>query len=292
MQHSVRDAAPSRSRSRSSGWFRRALVALPGRLPPLPWSLGDLRSRWWALVPAGSIVVVIAVINSTPARRPRSPTWPWSAVPPLAALALGGWSAGRGPAWALAAVPLFALAWAAPGSLAGEAAATALSALACIALGWLLVSVVPALWLRLGDLRDGGDRHLARRHRPAAGPELGPQRRPPGRRPAPPAGGPLRLRRDGLRRPLRRRPGRLPPRTSADRPKTSDMAAFRPIGSVRGRSGRGAGAGVRPALLRRRRRCRRRCRSRSRWRWCSALGARDARTGRSPRRPRRGGPRA
>ena len=47
-------------------------------------------------------------------------------------------------------VPLFALAWALPGALAGEAAATALSGIACIALGWMLVSVVPAGWLRLG----------------------------------------------------------------------------------------------------------------------------------------------
>src|SRR6202042_3293045 len=49
-----------------------------------------------------------------------------------------------------AALPLFALAWADPGSLAGEASATALSGLGCISLGWLLVSVVPALWLRAG----------------------------------------------------------------------------------------------------------------------------------------------
>ena len=50
----------------------------------------------------------------------------------------------------MVAAALFALAWAVPESLAGEAAATALSGLACIALGWMLVSVVPALWLRLG----------------------------------------------------------------------------------------------------------------------------------------------
>ena len=35
------------------GLIQGALVALPGRLPPLPWGLGDLSSRWWALVPAG-----------------------------------------------------------------------------------------------------------------------------------------------------------------------------------------------------------------------------------------------
>jgi hypothetical protein len=71
-------------------------------------------------------------------------------VPPLAALALGALVHGARPGWALAAVPLFAIAWAAQGSLAGEVAATALSALACVSLGWLLVSVVPARWLRWG----------------------------------------------------------------------------------------------------------------------------------------------
>ncbi len=72
------------------------------------------------------------------------------AVPPLAAFSLGALVRGSRPAWAWATLVLFALAWASPGSLAGEAAATALSGLACIALGWLLVSIVPAYWLRLG----------------------------------------------------------------------------------------------------------------------------------------------
>jgi hypothetical protein len=48
------------------------------------------------------------------------------------------------------AAGVFALAWAARGSLVGETAAMVLSGLACITLGWMLVSVVPALWLRLG----------------------------------------------------------------------------------------------------------------------------------------------
>ena len=56
------------------------------------------------------------------------------AVPPLAALALGLLVRGARPAWSLAALPLFALAWAWQGSLAGEIAATALTALACVAL--------------------------------------------------------------------------------------------------------------------------------------------------------------
>jgi hypothetical protein len=47
-------------------------------------------------------------------------------------------------------IPLFALAWAARGSLAGEASAAAVSSLACITLGWLLASAVPGPWLRWG----------------------------------------------------------------------------------------------------------------------------------------------
>jgi hypothetical protein len=131
------------------GLVQAALVALPAPRP-LPRWLDWARSPWWALIPALSIAVVIAVIELDS----ESATWlsylALVAVPPLAAVALGLLVRGSQPVWALAALPLFVLAWAAPGSLAGEAAATALSGLACIALGWLLVSVVPAHWLRLG----------------------------------------------------------------------------------------------------------------------------------------------
>jgi hypothetical protein len=127
-----------------------ALVALPwGPLPELPEPL-RLRSRWWALVPAGSIVAVIAVIELDSGSATALSYLALVAVPPLAALALGLIVRGARASWALAAIPLFALAWASPASLAGEAAAIALSGLACVSLGWLLVSVVPAYWLRLG----------------------------------------------------------------------------------------------------------------------------------------------
>jgi hypothetical protein len=131
------------------GFVQAALVLLPAPRP-LPAWLGGLRSRWWALIPALSIAVVIAVIELDS----NSATWlsylALVAVPPLAAFALAALIRGSRPTWALTAVALFALAWASPHSLAGEAAATALSGLACIALGWLLVCVVPAYWLRLG----------------------------------------------------------------------------------------------------------------------------------------------
>ncbi len=130
------------------GLLQAALVALPApRALPL---IERLRSRWWALIPALSIVVVVWVIELDSNSATALAWLALVAVPPLAALALGQLVHGSRPAWALAAIPLFALAWASKGSLAGEAAATALSGLACIALGWLLVSVVPALWLRLG----------------------------------------------------------------------------------------------------------------------------------------------
>jgi hypothetical protein len=131
------------------GVVQAGLVALP-RARPLPATLARLGGRWWAVVPALSIVVVVAVIELSS----DAATWltylALVAVPPLAALALAALVRGGRAAWAWAAVPLFALAWAAPDSLAGEAAATALTGLACVSLGWLLVSVVPARWIRLG----------------------------------------------------------------------------------------------------------------------------------------------
>ena len=130
------------------GLLQAALVALPGPLPRL--SLSGFRSRWWALLPALSIVFVIAIVALESDSATVLSWLALVAVPPFAALALGWLVRGGSPAWALAAVPLFALAWASPGSLAGETAATALTALGCIGLGWLLVSVAPAPWLKLG----------------------------------------------------------------------------------------------------------------------------------------------
>jgi hypothetical protein len=131
------------------GLVQAALVALPAARP-LPAWLDRWGGRWWALVPALSIVLVIGVIELSSDSATAFTYLALIAVPPLAALALGGLLRGSRPAWALAALPLFAVAWAARGSLGEEAAATVLSALACISLGWLLVGGVPARWLRLG----------------------------------------------------------------------------------------------------------------------------------------------
>jgi hypothetical protein len=120
---------------------------------PQPWRspwLDRFRSPWWALVPALSIVVVIGVVALAGESATALSWLALVAVPPFGALALARLVRGARAEWAFAVAPLFALAWAEPGSLVGETAATTLTALGCIGLGWLLVSVAPAAWLRLG----------------------------------------------------------------------------------------------------------------------------------------------
>jgi hypothetical protein len=125
-----------------------ALVAAP-RAPVHP-LLNRLGNRWWALVPPLSIAVAIVAIALDSASAHFLTYLALVAVPPLAALALAAIARGSRPSLALLVVPLFALAWAAHGSLSGQAAALALSALACVSLGWLLACVVPGRWLKLG----------------------------------------------------------------------------------------------------------------------------------------------
>lgn len=127
--------------------LQAVLIALPRAGPRFAWMP---KSRWWAVVPAGSIVVVVFGIELLPDSATALAYLALVAVPPLAAVALGWLLPGSRPAWALAAAVLFGLAWAAQGSLVGETSAAALAALACIALGWLLVAVVPGAWLRWG----------------------------------------------------------------------------------------------------------------------------------------------
>jgi hypothetical protein len=124
------------------------LVAAP-RAATLP-LLDRLRSNWWALVPPLSIVVAIGAISLDSASADALTYLALVAVPPLAAAALAWIAHGGRPALALLVVPLFALAWAAGGSLGAQTAALALTALACTTLGWLLVCVVPPRWLKLG----------------------------------------------------------------------------------------------------------------------------------------------
>ena len=125
-----------------------AVVTVPGA-PPRG-LLDRVRSRWWALVPPASIIVVIALVGLYASSANALSYLALVAVPPLAAIALGAVMRGARPPLALAAVPLFALAWAVSGSLVGETAALALSALACVTLGVFLAAVVAPRWLRLG----------------------------------------------------------------------------------------------------------------------------------------------
>ena len=125
-----------------------ALVAAPKA--PATGLLMRLQSRWWALVLPLSIVVVIFAVALESASARFLTYLALVAVPPLAAAALG-WLLHGARIWlALLAIPLFALAWAAAGSLSGETAALALSALACVTLGWLVACVVPPRWTALG----------------------------------------------------------------------------------------------------------------------------------------------
>lgn len=127
----------------------QALLVLAPR--PAPARLLDrFQSNSWALLPPLSIVVVVAAIGLDSAFADFLTYLALVAVPPLAALALAVVMRGGRPALAWLAIPLFALAWAARGSLGGETAALALSALACVSLGWLLVCLVPGRWLKLG----------------------------------------------------------------------------------------------------------------------------------------------
>jgi hypothetical protein len=101
-------------------------------------------------VPAGSIAVVIAAVGADSATADLLTYLALVAVPPLAALALAGICRGARPSLALLVAPLFAIAWAASGTLAGEACGLALSGLACVTLGTWLVALVPSGWLKLG----------------------------------------------------------------------------------------------------------------------------------------------
>ena len=128
--------------------LQAAVVAMPGRGVPAP--LARLGGRGWALtlpVPIAAVVAGIALVPDVDDVL----TWlALIAVPPLAALALGWAARFARPPLALLALPLFALAWAANGTLAGDAAGTLLTALSCVTLGRLLAGVVPSAWLKAG----------------------------------------------------------------------------------------------------------------------------------------------
>jgi hypothetical protein len=147
----VSDAALIGAQAATVALPRRNAIRLPERL----------RSRWWALVPLGSIVAVIVGINWASGTAHGLAWLALIAVPPLAAAALGGLARG-GRLWlAPLAGALLALAWADRHGLAGEAAAVALDMLSCATLGVLLATVTPASWLKVGIvLMAVGDAYL------------------------------------------------------------------------------------------------------------------------------------
>jgi hypothetical protein len=129
--------------------LQAAVVAAPRPVRRL--AIADrLRGPAWALVPIGSIVVVIFAIRYVNSTATGLTYLALVAVPPLAALALGWAMRGARPWLALAVVPLFALAWAIPSTLVGQGSAALLSALSVVTLGVLLAMVTPGGWLKAG----------------------------------------------------------------------------------------------------------------------------------------------
>jgi hypothetical protein len=128
--------------------IQAALVALPGR--GVPYWLARAAGRGWALLLPLSVAVVVAAIALVP-EVANGLTWvAFLLVGPGAALALGWAGHGARPAYAALAVALFALAWAATGTLAGDAAAALLTALSAVTVGRLLAGGVPGDWLKAG----------------------------------------------------------------------------------------------------------------------------------------------
>ncbi len=129
--------------------LQAAVVAAPRPTPEVP-LLRRVRGRAWSLVPIASIVVVVFAIRYVSDTATGLTYLALVAVPPLAAAALGWTGRGSRPVAALAAIPLFVLAWAIPKTLVGEGAAALLSALSCVTLGVLLAAVTPKAWLKAG----------------------------------------------------------------------------------------------------------------------------------------------
>ena len=106
--------------------------------------------RAWALVAPLSIVVVIFAIEVLPGIADGLTWLALIAIPPLAAAALGWGMRPARPIYALAAIPLFAIAWGFEGSLGGDAAALALTALSCVTLGRLVAGLAPTVLIKIG----------------------------------------------------------------------------------------------------------------------------------------------
>src|SRR5258708_14812121 len=92
--------------------IQAGLVWLPGKQAAPP-GFSSSRSRWLAVVPAGSIAVVIAAVGADHATADLLTYLALVAVPPLAALALAGICRCARPSLALFVPPLFSISCAA-----------------------------------------------------------------------------------------------------------------------------------------------------------------------------------
>jgi hypothetical protein len=113
-------------------------------------ALARLRGRWWALIPAASVVGVVFGVRAASGLADGLTYLALVAVPPLAALALGWAMRASRPWFALAAAVLFAVAWADRQGLVGQGAGLLLDALSCVTLGALLVAVSPRALVKVG----------------------------------------------------------------------------------------------------------------------------------------------
>ena len=129
--------------------LQAATVAAPRAITRPAW-MERFQGRGWALVPIGSIVVVVFAIRYVSDTATGLTDLALVAVPILAAVALGWAARGARPVAALLTIPLFLLAWLDKNALAGEAAGALLSALSCVTLGVLLAAVTPPAWLKVG----------------------------------------------------------------------------------------------------------------------------------------------
>jgi hypothetical protein len=123
-------------------------VALPAA--GVPALMLRLTGRGWALIAPVSVVLTVVAISAT---ADSADVLTWIAlllVPPGCALALGWAMHGARPWLALAAIPLFALAIAAPDDPLGQVARLALIVGSVVTLGRLLAGATPLLVLKLG----------------------------------------------------------------------------------------------------------------------------------------------
>src|SRR5204862_6910287 len=119
----------------------QAAVVAARRPVARPAWLARFHGRGWAILPIGSIVVVVFAIRYV-SDTATGLTWlALIAVPILASVALGWAARGSRPWAAVLAIPLFLLAWQAKTSLVGEASGAMLCALS---------------WVRRGGLRAAG----------------------------------------------------------------------------------------------------------------------------------------